>query len=222
MQSAESQTVILADDHPGFLEGIKLYFQSRQDFEIIGETNNGENCIALIRKLHPDWAVVDLAMPKSNGFDVLSETLEQGIMTHIIVMSMYADEAYAKKAEELGAVAFIAKEDAISELDTALLSRHDKFFASASVGRRTPAFMDQDSLQNLQSLTPAEKNVLQYLGDGYTSREIAEALDISPRTVQKHRQNMSKKLGLHGPNRLLEYAVKNVRRLKINMRSGEI
>lgn len=214
MPSESPQTVILADDHPGFLEGIRLYFGGRPDFKIIGQTQNGDDCITQMRQLHPDWAVIDLAMPKSDGFEVLRKTLTQGIATRIVVMSMFADEAYARKAEELGATAFIAKEDALSELDEALLSAHDQFFASASVGRPTLVAPNQGNLRNLEALTPAEKNVLRYLGDGYTSREIAEALHISPRTVQKHRQNMSRKLGLYGPNRLLEYAVRNVRLLK--------
>ncbi len=205
-----TQTVILADDHPVFLEGIKQYFEERPDFRIVGEAQNGTACIEMARMFRPDWALVDLAMPGKNGFEVLRAALDANIPTKFIVMSMYADAAYARMANDAGAFGFIAKEDALSELDQALLSPDGQFFESASVGRPTISPRDPNSVETFDRLTPAERKILLYLGQGQTSREIADALEISPRTVQKHRQNMAEKLGLHGPNRLLEYAVRHV------------
>jgi len=206
--------VLLGDDHPVFLAGIRNYFEMRRDFEIVGEATNGKDCITLLAKLQPDWAVIDLAMPKSTGFDVLAAALKCSPQTRIILISMYADQAYAKQAEELGAIGYITKEDAISELDKALQLEHGEFFKGRSVGRPRPAIINNSVHEEFDSLTQTERKILLYLGEGSTSREIAEALDISPRTVQKHRQNMIGKLGLVGPNRLLEYAVRNFRRLK--------
>lgn len=212
--ASAAQTVVLADDHPAFLEGIKQYFEERPDFRVVGEAHNGAACMELVRLFRPDWAVIDLAMPRKNGFEVLRDAFEADLPTKFIVMSMYADAAYARKASEAGAFGFIAKEDAMSELDQAIASPDGQFFESASVGRPTLAPLDPDSVETTDQLTTAERKILLYLGQGHTSREIAEVLEVSPRTVQKHRQNMTEKLGLHGPNRLLEYAVRHVKILR--------
>ena len=210
----DPRTVILADDHPAFREGIKQYLEAKPGVAVVAETGDGESCIELLRLHRPDWALVDLAMPAKSGFEVLRAVIEDGLETRVLVLSMYADDAYARRAHDAGADGFIAKEDAMSELDAALASPPGGFFTSPSVGRPTIVPLDENALGSIGGLTPAERRILLLLGQGQTSREIAAAVEISPRTVQKHRQNMANKLGLHGPNRLLEFAVRHVKLLE--------
>ncbi|MEZ5694486.1 MAG: response regulator transcription factor [Altererythrobacter sp.] len=209
-------TVILADDHPAFLDGLRQYLDTLEGYALVAVAQDGAECLELLRMHRPDWAIIDLAMPSCSGFDVLRAALEEGIETRILVMSMYADDAYARKACDAGASGFVAKEDAIAELARALAAGRDTFYTSPSVGRPTIAPIDSDARDGLDLLTPAERRILLMLGQGSTSREIAEAMGISPRTVQKHRQNMADKLDLHGPNRLLEFAVRHVQLLDGN------
>ncbi|MEP0729823.1 MAG: response regulator transcription factor, partial [Parasphingorhabdus sp.] len=120
MRAASGYSVVLADDHPAFRAGVKQYFDGRQDFIDIFETGDGNACLSSILQHQPDWAVIDLSMPGKTGFEVLEELLTKNCSTRVIVMSMHAEQIYADRARNLGAVAFIAKEDALSDLDDAL------------------------------------------------------------------------------------------------------
>lgn len=213
MNSFSTSTVLLADDHPGFLAGLMQYFSARPDFSEIIEIGDGQSCLELLTHKEFDWAVLDLSMPGKTGFEVLEALLKKDCMTRVIVMSMHADQAYAARARDLGAVAFIAKEDAISELDKALSTVDGEFYTSRSVGRSTPDLVAEQTTGMLDELTPTERRVLKLLAQGLTSKEIGERFYISVRTVQAHRRNMIDKLNLRGPNRLMEFAVRNVEKI---------
>ena len=203
------QTILIADDHPAFRTGVRQYFRSRKDFELIGEVGDGQVCFHRLETMQPDWAVIDLSMPSMTGFQILQSAREQRMPTRIIVMSMFADQVYAERAKELGARGFIAKEDAVAELDQALRTPEGQFFMSESVGRSTNFLCLQLGDNRLDQLTPAESRILRLLAEGATSKEIGRELNISPRTVQSHRRNIADKLELHGHNKLLEFAVRN-------------
>lgn len=209
MTISNSKIVLLADDHPVFRAGVRQYFADRTDFDLPIETGDGESCLKLLLELKPDWAVLDLAMPGMTGFQVLESLTNRNIATNFIIMSMHAEKAYADRAEQLGAVAFIAKEDAISELDHALAASQDKFYRSGSVGKATINALETEATEKLSNLTPTERKIFNLLAHGLTSKEIGSTLSISARTVQTHRRNMTEKLDLHGPNRLLEFAVRH-------------
>lgn len=189
--------------------GVRQYFVERTDFAKPIETGDGEECLRLISTYQPDVAVLDLVMPGKTGFEVLEALDGRFPETQIIVMSMHADASYAERAEALGASAFIAKEDALSEIENALLHRPRQFYQSKSVGRTTLNPLIEQSDEKFENLTASERRVLKLLAQGLTSKEISEHLDISIRTVQAHRRNMTEKLDLRGPNRLMEYAVRN-------------
>jgi len=213
MNSAAEKCVVLADDHPAFLAGVRQYFEARPDFTEIFDANNGRSCFDLIARHAPEWAVIDLGMPEKTGFEVLEELLTTGSLTQVVVLSMHAELAYAERAKDLGANAFIAKEDALSELDAALSTSADDFYVSKSVGQVVPNFLNEKPEKKLEQLTPTEGRVLELLAQGLTSRDIAGHLEVSIRTVQAHRRNMTDKLDLRGPNRLMEFAVRNVQKV---------
>jgi DNA-binding NarL/FixJ family response regulator len=205
------QTIVLADDHPAFRMGVRQYLEGTGRYYVIGECSDGEACLERLRTLRPDWAIVDLAMPRVDGFGVLEAVRRERIATRIVVFSMHAETAYAEHAREKGASGFIAKEDALTEIDSALAVPEGAFFRSRAVGRSRGAVLKNEDAALLGRLTPAEQGIVELLGGGLTSKEIARALGISPRTVQAHRRNIADKLDLHGPNRLLEFAVRNQR-----------
>lgn len=213
MASFTTSTIILADDHPGFLAGLVQYFKARPDFTEVIETGDGKSCLEQLTYNEYSWAVIDLSMPGKTGFEVLEALLERNCNTKVIIMSMHADQAYADRARDLGAVAFIAKEDAISELDKALNCQEGDFYTSGSVGRATLNLLAEQSTEKLDELTSTERRVLKLLAQGLTSKEIGEHFCISVRTVQAHRRNMMDKLDLRGPNRLMEFAVRNVEKI---------
>lgn len=202
-------TILLVDDHPAFRMGVRQYLESTGRFQVVGECSDGETGLARLRELAPQWAVVDLAMPGLNGFAMLEAAKKARLPTRIVVFSMYADAAYADRAKALGASGFIAKEDALTEIDSAFAIPLGGFFRSSAVGRPSAAPIEPSDEELLSHLTPAERKVVELLGGGLTSKEIARSLSISPRTVQAHRRNIAEKLDLRGPNRLLEFAVRH-------------
>ncbi len=213
--------------------GLVTALAAESDLEVVGEAGDGEACLALLRTLTPDILLLDLALPRIDGYEVLRWARIHRPALRTIVLSMYAEQAFAERARELGAAAFIAKEDALCEVQAALHSSADRFYASASLARnpifgmagvpdRGPAGGDgaaaatTDSRNSdpsgfgarLLALSPTERLVMGLLARSLTSREIASRLEISPRTVQTHRAHIVDKLGVRGSNRLLELAIR--------------
>lgn len=213
-------TVLIADDHPLFRAGVRQVVEETGRHRVIAEVSDGEAALAQLDILKPDFALFDLAMPKLTGFEALERLTVGETPTRIIVVSMHAARGYAERARELGAVGFIAKEDAASELVRALDQPPGGFFMSQSVGAAAAASQlsvaapgEEDDAERLALLSAAERRVLTLLTEGQTSKMIARALGISPRTVQAHRRNAAAKLEISGPNRLLEFAVRHRDRL---------
>ena len=215
MGSGKQATVLLADDHPIFRTGLRQIIEDRPDFKIVAEVGDGQAALAQIEILTPDYAVFDLSMPGLDGFKALETLVERGLPTKVLIVSMHAEAGYAKRARELGAIGFVAKEDAPTEVVRAFDEADGGFFMSQSVGSQntgpdrpldSPAAGDA---LDLSGITSTERKVLVLLSLGKTSKEIGRDLGISPRTVQAHRRNISEKLGITGPNRLLEIAIRH-------------
>ena len=206
-------TIVLADDHPGFRAGVRQYLEAGGRHVIVGECSDGTTCLDRLRALRPDWAIIDLAMPGLTGFQILEAVRGLDLPTRTIILSMHAETAYSERARQLGASGFIAKEDALTEVDSALAMPPGTFFQSRAVGHSIEISLDSDDGALLATLTAAERRIVTQIANGLTSKEIARANGISPRTVQAHRRNIADKLDLHGPNKLIEFAVRNRRQL---------
>ncbi len=206
--------VVLADDHPIFRAGLRQILEEDARFEIVAETGNGDSCITILEMLKPEIVILDLAMPGIDGYGVL-----KWIRTHApgmvgVILSMHSSRNFATKAKELGARAFVAKEDAGQELQNALMTPVGVFYMSASVGgQRAPVVkVDDEAIESkdlIKQLTPREHSIFNLVGDNLTSRQIGLELGVSHRTVQTHRQKIVSKLGLSGPNQLLEFAIRH-------------
>lgn len=206
-------SVIICDDHPLFRRGVASSLAENENLTIVAEAADGEACIAKLELYRPQILVVDLSILLIDGFGVLEWVQANFPNITVFVLSMYTDPAYVQRSMELGAAGFIAKEDAQSELLAALEQRSGVFYTSESIGRSAntspPDLQDHELEKALRTVSDAERRVLTLLTESMTSREIAEKLGISTRTVQAHRVNLASKLGAKGHNKLLQTAIKH-------------
>ena len=207
-----SQTVLICDDHPLFRKGVLGCLAEDGDLHIIGEASNGEACIAKLKVFEPDILITDLSMPGINGFDVLAWVRENLPQVKVFILSMHTELQYLERAINLGAAGFLAKEDAQSELMAAIRQSDLGFYTSESIGTShsisLPPPQDGDFVKAMRDVSGAEMRVLVLLTQTLTSRQIADRLNISPRTVDAHRASLAEKLNAKGPNKLLEIAIR--------------
>ncbi|MBS1550477.1 MAG: response regulator transcription factor [Bacteroidetes bacterium] len=205
--------IIIADDHPIFRGGLRQIISADKTIEIIGEADNGEKALELIQELKPDIAVLDIDMPKKTGLDVL-RALENS-KTKIIFLTMYAEEDIFDEAMDLGIKGYVLKDSAVSDIIECILSvNEDNYYISPNVSnllvnRRNKSKNLIKKNPELGSLTKTERNILKYISENKTSKEIAEVLFLSHRTVENHRTNISNKLNLRGSHSLLKFAIEN-------------
>jgi len=206
--------ILLADDHQVVREGFRALLEAEPDFEIVAETGDGLEAVRLTEHQKPHVLVVDLMMPGLNGLEVARQITQRLPRTHIVVLSMHANEAYVLEALKNGACAYVLKDASAAELVRAV--------REANVGRRylspplsEPAIdnyiqrtRNSDSLDLYDTLTNREREVLQLAAEGHTNAEIAGRLFISPRTVETHRANVMHKLGLRSQTELVRYALR--------------
>jgi len=214
-----TQRLLLADDHPIFRAGIRRTLETEPDLEILAEVGDGASCVAQAAVLRPDVIIADVSMPNMTGFDIADWARENLPECRTIIVSMHSASAFVEKAIDSGAFGFVAKEDAVEEILAAIRFDGEGFYRSLSAGGRNvrddmetvalPQTAEQETTALLKSLTRSELKVLTLLCNSLTSREIADALGLSPRTVQTHRNNIAIKLDIRGPHRLLEFAIRN-------------
>jgi len=206
------KTVLIADDHPIFRQGLKHVLESLQWLEIVGEAENGESALLLINRLQPDIVILDIAMPGQDGLSVLEKTTAQWPNQIVIIITSYDDKAYLDRAMLLGAKGFMLKDSAADNLVQCLesvLAGH--LYISPSFGgdqSLLPTTPSPDS-KLLDKLTRTEKQVLALVAQYMTSKEIASRLNISYRTVQNHRAHICGKLNLKGAHQLMNFALQN-------------
>lgn len=215
MSSPPNQHIILADDHPVFRHGLRQIVETESDFRVVGESRDGENALEQIKTLRPAIAILDISMPKLDGLAVARSVQEECLPVKIILVTMYREEKLFKKALEVGVQGYVLKDsvaaDIISclnavaagenytspELTTYLIKRVREI-----EGAGTPQ-------SSLESLSDTERRVLSLISDCKTNKEIAQELYISVRTVETHRNNICKKLDVHGSHALMKFALEH-------------
>jgi len=206
----EKLKIILADDHPLLIQGLAQVLSKRDNLQIVGQAVDGENALDLIRNLKPDIAILDVQMPKPDGFEIARIVTGEKLSTKIIFLTMFKEEAFIKKVIELGVKGYILKESAVTDIVKCIDAvAEDKFFLSPQVSDVLLNQSVKTKKQSESKLTPAETNILSLIGRGKSSKEIADELFISIKTVENHRTNICKKLGITGNSALLKYALKN-------------
>ena len=205
--------IIIADDHPIFRGGLRQIISADESIEIIGEADNGEKALEIIHELKPDIAVLDIDMPKKTGLDVIRELKDSN--TKIIFLTMYAEEDIFDEAMDFGIKGYVLKDSAVNDIIECILSvNEDNYYISPNVSnllvnRRNKSKNLIKKNPELCNLTKTERNILRFISENKTSKEIAEVLFLSHRTVENHRTNISNKLNLKGSHSLLKFAIEN-------------
>jgi DNA-binding NarL/FixJ family response regulator len=206
-------TVLLADDHPIFRQGLSQLIERQTDLRIVGEAAEGRTALELIEQLHPDVALLDLDMPELDGFAVALRVRQLELKTRIVILTMHKDELHFQRAIEVGVRGYIIKDSAITEVIDCLRTvakGHDYFSPALSSlllrqsGRKQPS-----ELAGLDELTPTERRVLRLLAELKTTKEIASELGVSPRTIDNHRAHICSKLDLQGTHALVKFAIQH-------------
>lgn len=201
--------VVIADDHAIVRAGLRMLLQSEPTLELAGEATGGYEAIELVNKINPDILVLDLSMPDLDGIAVTKKLKPLYPDLRILILTVHEDEALLREALKNGASGYILKRAAEVELISAIhiITRGDLYVDPAmlrsllSEKKSTPS-----RRQSVESLTQRELDVLKLIVQGYTNRQVGEELNISFRTVEGHRANLSEKLGLHSRVELVRYA----------------
>ncbi len=208
---AQKIRIIIADDHPLFLQGLLHVLNKVENYNIVGNAADGKEALQLISECSPDIAVLDVQMPKLDGFEVARAVVRQQLPVKIIFLTMFKEKEFVRKVFDMGIKGYVLKENAVTEIVNSIEAvMEDKFYISPQVSDILFNKSIQSSVNTLGKLTATETRILKLIGKAKTSREISEELFISVKTVENHRSNICKKLGITGNSALLKYALKNL------------
>ena len=205
--------VVIADDHDLVRQGLRALLERPSDIAVVGEAKNGDEAVDLAARLRPDVLVTDLAMPGFSGLHAAEQLRVLGLPTAVVVVSMYRDAAHVRQALLAGARGFVPKDASADELVQAVrvLARGGTFLSPSFSGEVLLRIMGVSGREPAgdpgEALTPRERQVLQLIAGGHTSKSIARALGVSVKTVERHRANLMAKLGAHGVAALVQVAL---------------
>jgi len=204
---------MIAEDHTILRQGLKALLSSNPDFKIVGEAEDGREAVRSAETLSPDLILMDLSMPKMTGTEAISEIKKRSKDTKIVVLTVHRGEEYVLSALEAGADGYVLKDANHDELTTAIRKVLDgKRYLSPDIsGKVIEGYLaGKNAIRKKTSwdtLTPREREILKLIAEGYKSKEMAEFLFISSKTVQKHRSNLMEKLDLHNTAALTVFAI---------------
>ena len=207
-------TVLLAEDHTIVREGFRKMLEFEPDLVAVGEAQDGRQAVALAKKLRPDVVLMDIAMPHLNGLEATRQILKELPATRVLILSAHNDDAYVDTAIASGAVGFLLKQSSAHEVCQAIREVHQgKTFFSPAISRRLnrlrPQSLDRAGRPSPKAveLTSREQEVLQLIAEGEANKQIAAALGIGIKTVEKHREHLMQKLDIHDTAGLTRYAI---------------
>ena len=200
--------LLLADDHEMFRDGLKRLLTTH-DFEVVAEADNGRDAVRLAGRHQPDIAILDISMPELNGIDTAREVLRAAPRAKVIVLTMHTEDAYLLEALRAGARGYVVKSHGIASLLDALREvTAGEVYLSNGLSRALVNSYVNGAEHVTDPLSPREREVLQLVAEGKTTREIAESLSIGVKTVETHRQHIMGKLEIHDTAGLVRYAIR--------------
>lgn len=205
--------ILIADDHPIFRAGLLQVIEKTSHHKVVAEAADGETALEQILELRPDVAILDLQMPRLGGFDVARALKNKDSAVKLIFLTMHQDEEMFNEAMDLGALGYVLKESAVTDITNSIdvVNSGGNFISpqlsTYLLGRRQRSEDLRKEKPALSRLTPSEIRILRLIADNKTSREIADELYVSVRTIENHRANISAKLELHGAHALLSFAL---------------
>ncbi len=204
--------IVLADDHTLVRQGVRLLLESYpQEFEVVGEVSNGEELLRFAKKKQADLYVVDISMPVLNGLEAITKLLKIQPQAHVLVMSMYDDRVSVENALKAGVKGYIVKVSSGEDLLNAVREvAAGRFYFGGKISKfLVQGFLNKNHAKKKNGiLTSKEKEVLQLIAEGYSSKQIAKHFTLSLNTIHVHRNNIMRKLGIHKQAELVRYALK--------------
>lgn len=206
----EKISIIIADDHPILRQGLRQIIEREADLEVLSEVGDGESALNEISSRQPNIVVLDVDMPKMDGFAVLKTLQEKQSAAKVILLTVHDEEEFFGEALRLGAQGYVLKDSAVEDIVKAVRTvAAGENFISPALSTHLLRQHNQNSRSGLASLTATERAVLKLIAEYKINREIADALFISPLTVKTHRRNICAKLGLEGNHALMKFALEN-------------
>jgi DNA-binding NarL/FixJ family response regulator len=205
--------VLIADDHAIVRRGLRALFETQPDFEVVGEARDGAEAVGAVLELEPDLAVLDVSMPRKTGLQAAQEVSQRRPVTRLLMLSMHDEEAYFFEALRAGASGYVLKSAADRDLVEACRAtmRGEPFIYAGAVTALIRDFLDRarrGEAGREDPLTPRELEVVKLIAEAYTNEQIAEALVISRKTVERHRANILEKLHMRDRVELTRYAIR--------------
>jgi two-component system response regulator NreC len=206
--------ILLADDHTVMRRGLRLLLESQPGFSVVAEASDGRQAVKQAESTQPDVAVVDIAMPNLSGIEAAQRISAALPQIAIVILSMHSDESYVLRALKAGAKGYLLKDSAESDLIEGIHAVHQgRTFFSPEISRMLVAdyvreIRSRGAEDSYDLLTPREREILQLLAECKLNKEIAQALNLSPYTIETHRRNLQEKLNLHSFAELILYAVR--------------
>jgi DNA-binding NarL/FixJ family response regulator len=206
--------ILLADDHEIVRQGLRAVLAARSDWTICGEAATGRQAVGLARELHPDLVIMDLTMPELNGLEATRQIRAALPETEVLMLTMHASEELVPEVMAAGARGFVVKSDAGKSLVAAVeaLARQETYFtgtvASLHLGDSSQTTSPGKPMRR-SPLTPREREIVQLVAEGKSTKELAVQLGITVKTAETHRANIMRKLGLRSVSEVVRYAIRN-------------
>lgn len=201
--------ILVADDHTLVRAGLTSLIARLPEMEVVGEAADGRQALRMVRDLQPDMVLMDIAMPGLNGLEAAERIHGIHPQTKIIILSMHASEEYVAQALKAGASGYLLKDAATSELEMALKSvAAGQFYLSPAISRQVVDNYLRGGPTGVELLTPRQREILQLIAEGKSTRDIAETLHLSVKTVETHRAQLMERLDIHDVAGLIRYALK--------------
>jgi DNA-binding NarL/FixJ family response regulator len=201
--------ILVADDHNLVRAGLTALIAHLTDMQVVGEASDGRQALRMVRELKPDMVLMDIAMPGLNGLEAAERIHDLEPQTKVIILSMFASEEYVAQALKAGAAGYLLKDSATTELEMALKSvAMGQFYLSPAISRTVVDNYLRGGPVGIEVLTPRQREILQLIAEGKSTRDIAETLHVSVKTVETHRSQLMERLDIHDMASLIRYAIR--------------
>ena len=203
--------VLLAEDHELVRSGIRALLQGLAGIQVVGEAGDGREALKLAGTHHPDVVLLDITMPELNGLEVAARLAKEHPRTRTLIVSMHGEEEYVAQALRAGAAGYLLKDSSSAELELAVraVARGDRYLSPAVSKPVIEGYVDRPvEAGPLDRLSPRQREILQLVAEGWSTKQVAGKLGLSPKTVEAHRTALMKRLGLHDITGLVRYAVR--------------
>ncbi|HXO45507.1 MAG TPA: response regulator transcription factor [Candidatus Cybelea sp.] len=208
--------VLIADDHEIVRQGMRSMLEAQRECQVVGEAADGRQAVVMTKELNPDVVILDIGMPTLNGLEATRQILKMRPQTKVLILTMHESDSIIREVLDAGARGYILKTDAGRDLVTAIdsLRRNKTFFTSRVSQMILDGFLKgdarpKDSESGAVRLTPRQREIVQLLAEGKSSKEVAVALDLSVKTAETHRANIMRKLDCHSVSEVVRYAIRN-------------